>query len=235
MRRCRSRGVVRLPQRGECGQGHRRFIQSPPSRPASRARMGSRKDHGLRGGSGIAEILPCDAYRRVVGAEHGGAGGGHPGVVPARLVAVAQLVRDGPQLEGQRQHQWIGMRPATLPGGERLLQHPPGRARIVRLPIQPGQQVSGAEHVRMILAERRPSGLDRLDQQVTGGGEVTRTTQREGPLLSDGQGRSMGHGAHAAGYGHLDATRATACRDPRAMTAQIRPMPMCMIHLGRVQ
>ncbi|GIJ11609.1 hypothetical protein Van01_48230 [Micromonospora andamanensis] len=177
------------------------------------------QDHGLGSGSGVAEVLPCRAYRRMVGAEHGGAGGGHTGVVPARLVAVAQFVRDGPQLEGQRQHQRIGMRPTALPGGERLLQHPPGRARIVRLPMQPGQQVSGAEHVRMILAERRPGGLDRIDQQVTGSGEVTGTTQREGPLLSDGQGRGMGHEAHAAGYGHLDATR----RRPAATPSQRQP------------
>jgi hypothetical protein len=159
----------------------------------------------------------------MVGTEHGRAGSGHAGVVPACLVAIAQLIRDGRQLEGQRQHQRVGMRPAPLPGGERLLQHPPGRTRIVRLPMQPGQQMSGAQHVRMILAERRPSGLDRIDQQVTGAGEVTRTTQREGPLLSDGQRRGMGHEAHAAGYGHLDATRRTQPPKDRYRTSP--PVP----------
>ncbi|GIJ23882.1 hypothetical protein Vlu01_45060 [Micromonospora lutea] len=230
---------MRLPQGGKRSQGHGRFVQRSPVRLVRRAMLGGSGDRGLRGGSGVAEVLACSAHRRMVGAEHGGAGGGHTGVIPTRLVAIAQLVRDGPQLESQRQHQRIGMRPAAFPGGERLLQHPPGRTRIVRFPVQPGEQMSRTEHIWMIFAEGRPSRIDRIDQQVTGGGEVSRTTQREGPLLSDGQGRGMGHDAHAAGYRHLDATRPhtpveapppTSCR-----TAGQARIPMCMIHLRRVQ
>ncbi|BCJ61539.1 hypothetical protein Jiend_49610 [Micromonospora endophytica] len=93
------------------------------------------------------------------------------------------------------------MRPLAFPGGERLLQHPAGRTRVIRLPVQPSQQVRGAEYVRMILTERRASGLERVGQQVTGGGEVTRPAQRESPLLNDGQGRGMGHVAMLPGTG----------------------------------
>ncbi|GGM58013.1 hypothetical protein GCM10011608_48710 [Micromonospora sonchi] len=170
-------------------------------RLTSRFRRNDRGDRRLWDGSGIAEILPCRAYRRVVGTEHGGAGGGDPGVVAAGLVAVAQLVGHRPQLVGERQHQRVRMRPPALTGGERLLQDPTGRTRIVCLPMQPSQQVRGAEHVGMILAERRASGLDRVGQQVTGSGEVTRPAQRKSPLLDDGQGRGMGHVAMLPGTG----------------------------------
>lgn len=113
----------------------------------------------------------------MVDAEHGGPQGGDAGVVAAGLVPVAQLVRHRGQLEGERQHQRIGRRPEPLTCGERLLQHAPGGTRVVRLPVQAGQQVRGAQHIRVVLAVRRSGGADGVVEQSTGGMEIARGAQ----------------------------------------------------------
>lgn len=188
-----------------------------------RSRLTGRGSRRLEGGCGVAEILACCAYRGMIHTEHGGAGGRDAHVVPAGLVAVAQLVRDGSQLVRQGQHERVRQRPPALPGGERLLQHPAGGTRLVRLPVQPSQQVRGAQDIRMILAERRPSRLERVTQQLTGGGKVARPTQCEGTLLGDGQGRGMGHVAHAAGCRRCTATRPAGPVRTRPGPRPVRP------------
>lgn len=147
----------------------------------------------MRGGSGLAEVLLRGAYRRVVGTEHGGPGGGDADVVATRFVSISQFVRYPGQLERERKHQRIGVRPAALARGERLLQHPPGGAWVVRLTVQPGQQVRRVEQVRVIFAVRRSGGPDDVGEHPTGGGQIARGAQRESPLLDDGQGSGMGH------------------------------------------
>lgn len=97
-------------------------------------------------------------------AEHGGPGGGDPGVVAAGLVPVAQLLGDPGQVEGQSQHQWVGRIPPPLAGGVRLLQHPTGGSRFVGLPVQPREQVRGAHDLRVVLAVRRAGRGDRVGE-----------------------------------------------------------------------
>ncbi|SCG44091.1 hypothetical protein GA0070609_1424 [Micromonospora echinaurantiaca] len=176
----------RLVGGGDGGHGHGR----PAERRAGPTAGGSGR---FRGGSGLAEVLLCRAYGRVVGTEHGGPGGGDPDVVAARFVPIAQFVRYSGQLERERQHQRLGVRPAALARGERLLQHPAGGARVVRLTVQPGQQVRCVEHIRVVFAVRRSGGPDGLGEHPAGGGQIASGAQRESPLLDDGQGSGMGH------------------------------------------
>ncbi|SIM45766.1 hypothetical protein SAMN04489832_0073 [Micromonospora cremea] len=133
------------------------------------------------------------AYRRVVLPEHGGPGGGDPGVIAARLVPVAQFLGDLCEFEGEREHRRIGVLPAPLARGERLLQQSAGGERVVGLPVQPGQQVRGVQHLGVVLAVRRAGGSDGLREQLPGGAEVARGAQGEGPVLGGCQRRGMGH------------------------------------------
>lgn len=144
----------------------------------------------LRGGSGggAAEVLAGCAYRGVVRTEHRGPGGGDPVVVAAGLVPVAQLLRDPGKVEAEREHQRVGLAAATFTGRVRLLEHPSGAGRIVGLPVQSGQHVSGGEHIRMVLPVRRSDRRDRGGEQTAGGGQIAGGAQREGLVLSGGQG-----------------------------------------------
>lgn len=129
----------------------------------------------------------------MVGAERGRTGGQDPVEVAAGLVSVAELVRDGRQLEDERQQQGIGVRPETLGRREGLLQHPAGGARVAGLPVQPRQEVRGAEHLGMIRAVRwRMGRLHHVGEELTRAGQVTGVTQSESPMLHRGQGRGRG-------------------------------------------
>ncbi|GGO14307.1 hypothetical protein GCM10011576_25240 [Micromonospora parathelypteridis] len=142
---------------------------------------------------GLPEIVAGRTYRRVVFPERGGPGGGDAGVVAAGLVPVAQLLRQLAELEGEGEHHRVRMLPAPLARRERLLQHTAGGERIVRLAVQPGQQVCGVQHLGVVDAVRRGSGSDGLREQLPGGAEVARGAQGEGPVLSGCQGGGMGH------------------------------------------
>ncbi|SNT59747.1 hypothetical protein SAMN05421812_111256 [Asanoa hainanensis] len=77
--------------------------------------------------------------------EQGSAVGGDAGEVAAGLVAVAQLLGDHAQVEGERQHQRVGLAQVQLAGRDRLLQDPAGGGRVVGLAMQRGQRVLAAE------------------------------------------------------------------------------------------
>lgn len=96
----------------------------------------------------------------MVGPKHVRTGGDEPAEVAAGLVSVTEFIRQCRQLEGERQHQGIVVRPAALAGCQRLLQHPPGGARVTGLPVQPRQQVRSTEHFRVIWAVRWTGRLD---------------------------------------------------------------------------
>lgn len=120
--------------------------------------------------------------------EHGGPGGGDPGVVAAGLVPVTQLLGDPGQVEGEGEHQRVGRIPPPLAGGVRLLQHPTGGGWFVGLPVQPREQVRGAHDLRVVLAVRGAGRVDRVGEQPAGRRQVTGGTQGEGPVLDCGQG-----------------------------------------------
>ncbi len=163
---------------------------------AGRGRRGSRRrgrsrGTGRRGGGlavGNSEVLTGGAYGGMLLAERGGPGGGHPGVVAAGLVPVAQFLGDPGQVEGQGQHQRVGRVPPPLASRVRLLQHPPGGGRIVSLPVQPREQVRGAHDLRVVLTVRGTGRGDRVGEQPTGRRQVTGGTQGEGPVLDCGEG-----------------------------------------------
>ncbi|SBT43672.1 hypothetical protein GA0070611_2413 [Micromonospora auratinigra] len=175
--RCgRSRSGGRLLVRGRHGRHrHRRAGQHRVARL-------------VRGsGGGAAEVLAGRAYRRVVRTEHGGPDGGHAAVVAAGLVPVAEFLGHAGQVEAEREHQRVGLAAAALTGRVRLLQHPSRRRRVVGLPVQPGQQVTGGQHVRVVLPVRRSGRRDRVREQPSGGGEVARRAQGEGLVVRGGQ------------------------------------------------
>lgn len=176
----------------------------------------------------------------MVGAERGRTGGQDPVEVAAGLMSVAKLVRYGRQLEDERQQQGIGVRPETLGRREGLLQHPTGGARVAALPVQPRQEVCGAEHLGMIRAVRwRMGRLHHVGEELTRAGQVTGVTQSESPMLHRGQGRGRGI-RHVA---MLPARRARRyCHSPPVRYCHPPPVrycprrePMCMIHPGGVQ
>ncbi|SCF23124.1 hypothetical protein GA0070618_4257 [Micromonospora echinospora] len=105
--------------------------------------------------------------------EHPGTGRGDPLVVAASLVAVTEFLRDGGEVERDRHHQRVGVPPAALPGGERLLQDPSCPGRVVGLPVQPGEEVGGAQQVRVVLAQTGTRRLDGVREKLAGAGEVT--------------------------------------------------------------
>ncbi|PYC76128.1 hypothetical protein C7C45_01115 [Micromonospora arborensis] len=133
------------------------------------------------------------AYRRVVLPERGGPGGGYAGVVAAGLVPVAQLLRQLAEFEGEGEQHRVGVLPAPLARRERLLQHPAGGEQVVRLAVQPGQQVRGVQHLGVVGGVRRGSGSDGLREQLPRGAEIARGAQGEGPVLSGCQGGGMRH------------------------------------------
>jgi hypothetical protein len=135
--------------------------------------------------------VPGRLHRRVVGTEHGGPGVGHPGVVAAGLVPVAQLLGDRGEVEREREHQRVGGMPPALAGREGPLQYAPRGGRVVGLPVQPGEQVSGAQDLRMVLAEAGPQRVDRVGQQPARARDVAGGAQRERPVLKCGQGRGL--------------------------------------------
>lgn len=135
--------------------------------------------------------------------ERGGPGGRDAGVVAAGLVPVAQLLRYLGEFECEREHHRVGVLPAPFARRERLLQHPTRGERVVRLPVQPCQQVPGVQHLGMVVAVRRGSGSDGLREQLPGGAEVARGAQGEGPVLGACQGGGMGHVAMLPSEGRL--------------------------------
>lgn len=158
-------------------------------------------------GGGAAEVLAGRAYRGVVRTEHGGAGGGHAGVVAAGLVPVAEFLRHPGEVEAEREHQRVGLTAPPLAGGIRLLEDPSGGGRVVGLPVQPGQQVTGGQHVGVVLPVRRAGRRDGVGEQAAGGDQVSGGPQRERLVLSVGQGGGVGHGSNAARNGCPGATR----------------------------
>ncbi|KKK07075.1 hypothetical protein LQ51_04475 [Micromonospora sp. HK10] len=134
---------------------------------------GERPRGGSGSGGGAAEVLAGRAYRGVIRTEHGGAGGGHPGVVAAGLVPVAEFLRHAGEVEAEREHQRVGLVTPPLAGGVRLLKHPPGGGRVVGLPVQPGQQMAGGQHVGVVLPVRRAGRRDGVGEQAAGGGHVS--------------------------------------------------------------
>lgn len=180
----------------------------------------------------------------MVRTEHGGPGGGHPGVVAAGLVPVAEFLRHPGEVEAEREHQRVGVTAAALAGRVGLFEHPTGGGRIVGLAVQAGQQVAGGQYVGVVLPVRRSGRRDRVGEQVAGGRQVTRGAQREGLVLSGGQGGGVGHVSNAARNRRFPATRPRGsgtgrrCRPPRCCLDLGKPRgeaAMCMIHLGRVQ
>lgn len=134
--------------------------------------------------------------------EHGGPGGGDAGVVAAGLVPVAQLFGYLGELESEREQHRVGVLPPPFARGERLLQHPAGGERIVRLAVQPCQQVRGVQHLRVIIGVRRGRGAGSLREQLPGGAEVAGSAQGEGPVLGGCQRGGMGHTAMLPSEGH---------------------------------
>ncbi|KIR61114.1 hypothetical protein TK50_25430 [Micromonospora haikouensis] len=127
----------------------------------------------------------------MVRTERGGTGIGHPGVVAAGLVSVAQLLGDRGEIEGEREHQRVRGMPPALAGREGLLQYASRGGRVVGLAMQAGQQVGGAQDLRMVLAEAGPQRVDRVGQQPAGSHDVAGGAQRERPVLECGQGRGL--------------------------------------------
>jgi hypothetical protein len=144
-----------------------------------------------RSGRAGAEVLPRLAYRRVVRAEHGGPGAGDAGVVAAGLVPVAELLGDRGEVEGEGQHQRVGGVPAPLAGGEGLLQYASRGGGLVGLAVQAGQQVGGAQHLRVVLAVAGPERIERVGQQSTRPGEVAGGALGQRPVLEGDQGRGL--------------------------------------------
>ncbi len=106
---------------------------------------------------------------------------------------VAEFLRYLSELEREREHQRLSVLPTPLARRERLLQHPARGERVVPLPVQSCQQMGGVQHLGVVVAERRGSGLDGLREQVPGGAEVARGAQGEGSVLGGCQGGGMGH------------------------------------------
>ncbi|GGS06175.1 hypothetical protein GCM10010169_58710 [Micromonospora fulviviridis] len=195
-------------------------------------------------GGGAAEVVTGCAYRGVVRTEHGGPGGGHAGVVAAGLVPVAEFLRHPGEVETECEHQRVAVGAATLAGRVRLLEDPPGGGRVVGLAVQAGQQAAGGEYVGVVLTVGRSGRRDRVGEQAAGGRQVTGGAQREGLVLSGGQGGGVGHVSNAARNCRFLATRppvsGPGCRVwPPACGADLgkrcSAMAMCMIHPGRVQ
>lgn len=184
------------------------------------------------------------AYRGVVRTEHGGPGGGHAGVVAAGLVPVAEFLGHPGEVEAEREHQRVGVAAAALAGRVGLFEYPAGGGRVVGLAVQAGEQVAGGQYVGVVLPVRRSGRRDRVGEQAAGVRQVTRGTQREGLVLSGGQGGGVGHVSNAARNRRFLATHPPGsgtgrrCRSP-GRCADLRKSgdvaAMCMIHLGRVQ
>ncbi|KWV29382.1 hypothetical protein AWV63_28960 [Micromonospora rifamycinica] len=138
--------------------------------------------------------------------ERGGAGGRYPGVVAAGLVAVAQLLGDPGQVEGEGEHQRVGRTPPPLAGRVRLLQHPTGGGRFVGLPVQPREQVQRTHDLRVVLTVGGAGRVDRVGEQPARRRQVTGGTQGERPVSDCGEGCGCGHATHAAACTGPDAT-----------------------------
>ena len=142
----------------------------------------------------------------MVRAERGRAVRGHPAESPPGLVPVLHLLGDHTEVEGDRQHDGIGVTEPPLPGGVGLLEHPARGGRIVGPQVHAGELLGGEENVGIVLAEIRPAQVDGMLEhsarltQITGIGEGLRT-------LPGGEKRGrLRHAGHAARNGRGDAT-----------------------------
>lgn len=106
---------------------------------------------------------------------------------------VAQLLGHLGEFEGDREQDRVGVLPPPLTRRERLLQHPAGAERIIRLAVEPRQQMRGVQHLGVIVGVRRGRGPDSLREQLPGGAEIARGAQGEGPMLDGCEGGGMGH------------------------------------------
>ncbi|TWH65404.1 hypothetical protein JD77_00341 [Micromonospora olivasterospora] len=81
--------------------------------------------------------------------------------------------------------------PPAFARRESLLQHPPRGDRVAGLPVQPGQQVRAAQHLRVVLAVACPEWAERIGQEAARAGEVAGGSDGECLMLEGGQGRGL--------------------------------------------
>lgn len=101
----------------------------------------------------------------------------------ARLMLVAELLRNDPQVMRNVQHERITVTEFPDPRRVRVLQLPPGRHRIIDAQIDPRQLPLRGQHIRIILTELVPPDLHRPFEQhfgrIEGAGrdQTTRTVK----------------------------------------------------------
>ena len=154
------------------------------------------------------QVGPCADDGPMIRAQRGRAVRGHPAERPAGLVPVLHLLGDDTKIEGNAEHDRIGIPEPPLTSGKSLLEHPPSRRRIIG-PLMHGRELlGGQQNIRIVLTKIGPPQLDGMLKhsarlpQITGIGKGQRT-------LPDGKKRGrLRHAGHAARYGAETPVRA---------------------------
>ncbi|TWG24333.1 hypothetical protein [Actinoplanes teichomyceticus] len=94
-----------------------------------------------------------------------------------RLVPVAQLLGDDPEIVGDLQHDRLVIAEAELPRRVRRLQHPSRRRRIAQPMARRSQLPVRPQHLGIVLAEARPAELDGTFQDLGRPGKVAPSRQ----------------------------------------------------------
>ena len=177
-----------------------------------------RQLHAYRRGV-LTQVGACADDGPVIRAQHGRAVRGHPAERAPRLVPVLHLLGHDPEIEGDPQHDRIGVPEPPLPRRVGLLEHPPRAGRIIGTLMYGGELLGGQENIGIILTEVGPAQVDGMLEhstrltQITGFGEGVRTLpggEERGRL------RHAGHAARNAAPTPVQAV--TMCRvSPRAV------------------
>jgi hypothetical protein len=110
-------------------------------------------------------------------------------------VPVAQLLRDHPEIKRDLQHQRVGVAQPPLPRGIGLLEHPPGRRRIIGLQVQPSELMRRSQDLRVVLAQPALPGIDAVLEQHDRRGEIRGPGEGLSPLPHGKKRRRLRHGA----------------------------------------
>ena len=134
----------------------------------------------------------------VIRTQRGRAVRGHPAERPPGLVPVLHLLGHDAQVEGDQQHDRVGVTEPPLPGGIGLFQNAASGGRVAGALMHGSKLLSGQQDIRIVLTEIGPPQLDSMLKRGDGLTRVAGIGQGLGTLPGSKKRRRLGHAGHAA-------------------------------------
>ena len=134
----------------------------------------------------------------VVRTQRGRAVRGHPAERPPGLVPVLHLLGHDAQIEGDQQHDRVGVAESPLPSGMGLFEDAASSGRITGALVDRSKLLSGQQHIGIVLTEIGPSQLNSMLKRGNGLTRIAGIGKGLGTLPGSKKRRRLGHAGHAA-------------------------------------